>query len=128
MAEFIAAKENGIEIQQLSSSQRKRVYIGLYQCHLPKMASAGIIDFDKNRGTVELLPASEQLSPFLDDEPRESTSARTAITAAVSVAAATTAGVLNLPLFALVPDAGWAVISATAFVAFAVVEAYRSST
>jgi hypothetical protein len=45
---------------------------------------------------------------------------------AVSVAAATTAGVLNLPLFALVPDAGWAIISAFAFVAFAAVETYHS--
>lgn len=66
LAEYIAAKENGIEIRQLSSDQRKRVYIGLYQCHLPKMDEKGVIDFENNRGTVELLSNVSQLQPYLE--------------------------------------------------------------
>lgn len=66
LAEHIAAKENDIEVRQLSSDQRKRVYIGLYQCHLPKLDSADVIDFDKNRGDVELRPAASQLVPYID--------------------------------------------------------------
>lgn len=65
LAEHIAAKENDIEVRQLSSDQRKRVYIGLYQCHLPKMDSAGVIDFDKNRGDVELCEPADQLLPYV---------------------------------------------------------------
>jgi hypothetical protein len=65
LAEHIAALENDIEIAQLSSDQRKRVYIGLYQCHLPKMDGAGVIDFDKHRGTVVLREEARQLVPYL---------------------------------------------------------------
>lgn len=69
LAEFIAAKENGIEEWELSSSQRKRVYIGLYQCHLPKMNDAGIIDYNQPRGSIELKPAAAQLYPYLYLDP-----------------------------------------------------------
>ena len=71
LAEFIAAKENGIEEWELSSSQRKRVYIGLYQCHLPKMDDAGIIDYNQPRGQIELKPAAAQLYPYLYLDPFE---------------------------------------------------------
>lgn len=66
LAERIAAKENDVEVHALSSAQRKRVYIGLYQCHLPKLADAGIVDFEKHRGDVERLDAAAQLDPYLD--------------------------------------------------------------
>jgi hypothetical protein len=71
LAEFIAAKENGIEEWELSSSQRKRVYIGLYQCHLPKMDDAEIIEYNQPRGQVELKPAAAQLYPYLYLDPFE---------------------------------------------------------
>lgn len=73
LAEVIAAKENDIDVSQLSSDQRKRVYISLYQGHLPKMDSKGVIEFQKNRGTVELQPAAEQLFSYLslDSESEE---------------------------------------------------------
>jgi len=53
LAEHIAAIENDITVKQLNAQQRKRVYIGLYQCHLPKMDDAGVVDFDQNRGRIE---------------------------------------------------------------------------
>jgi hypothetical protein len=53
LAEHIAAIENDISVKQLNAQQRKRVYIGLYQCHLPKMDDAGVVDFDQNRGRIE---------------------------------------------------------------------------
>lgn len=68
LAEHIAAWENSIEVSQLSSAQRKRVYIGLYQAHLPKMDSTGVIDFDKSRGTVVLREEAKQLFPYCDGE------------------------------------------------------------
>lgn len=73
LAERIAAKENDIEIRELSSAQRKRVYIGLYQCHLPKLADAGVVDFEKHRGDVERLDAADQLDPYLDVPTSEDT-------------------------------------------------------
>lgn len=69
LAEYIAAKENDIEIAELTSSQRKRVYIGLYQCHLPKMDDAGVIDYEQARGDIELRPTAKQLYPYLALDP-----------------------------------------------------------
>jgi hypothetical protein len=68
LAEFIAAKENGVERRLLSSDERKRVYIGLYQCHLPKMDDARVIDFEKRSGDVTLRPEADQLFAYIDDD------------------------------------------------------------
>lgn len=65
MAEYLAAEELGKPVRRLSSDERKRVYINLYQCHLPKMDSAGVIDFDKNRGTIRLREEALPLFRFL---------------------------------------------------------------
>lgn len=54
VAEQIAAQENDKNVKQISSAERKRVYVGLYQCHLPKMDSMDIVSFNKPRGTIEL--------------------------------------------------------------------------
>jgi hypothetical protein len=125
MAEHIAAKENGIEVQALTSSQRKRVYIGLYQCHLPKMASAGVVEFDKNRGTIELLPEADQLEQFLAPAtPAEETPSKVPFLAAAAIGLATAAGVVGVPGFEVVPAAAWALLSASALVALAITETY----
>lgn len=71
LAEHIAAIENDKPITALTSQERKRVYVGLYQCHLPKMNDTDVIDFDDNRGTVNVGPNAEQLYKFLDVESTE---------------------------------------------------------
>lgn len=74
LAEHIAAKENDTEPRLLSSDQRKRVYIGLYQCHLPKMNEVGVIEYDKNRGTIELRDVAEDLLPYVRERRNEESS------------------------------------------------------
>lgn len=76
LAEHIAAIENETTSQGLTAQQRKRVYVGLYQCHLPKMASSGIVKFDKNRGTVSVGPNLDQLEPYLDVDSEEGSTER----------------------------------------------------
>jgi hypothetical protein len=123
MSEYIAAKENGIDISALSSSQRKRVYIGLYQCHLPKMANFGVIDFDKDRGTIELLPAAKLLDSYLEDEITESdSSAEYRVGAAAAIAVAVAAGLAGAPVLSILPATGWAIVSTVALLAFAATE------
>ncbi|RDZ62045.1 hypothetical protein C5B90_16910 [Haloferax sp. Atlit-12N] len=136
MAEFIAAKENGIEIKALSSSQRKRVYIGLYQCHLPKMDSAGIVDFEKNRGDITLLDTAKQLDQYLDGdvvstETDDEQSAPLAaspkrnLAIAAGVAATVSAGLLGVPGLEQIPAAGWAVLSTATLMAITAMESYK---
>ncbi|GGN88345.1 MULTISPECIES: DUF7344 domain-containing protein [Haloarcula] len=66
LAEHVAAIENDTTMDALTSSQRKRVYVGLYQCHLPKMDDMGVVDFNQDRGHVALAPAAEHLMEYLD--------------------------------------------------------------
>ncbi|WP_233739995.1 DUF7344 domain-containing protein [Halovenus carboxidivorans] len=71
VAEHIAAAENDTTPRAITSQQRKRVYVGLYQSHLPKMDDADVIEFEKNRGTIERGPNAGQLEPYLDSpDPR----------------------------------------------------------
>jgi len=106
LAEHIAAIENDLPVHRLSSQQRKRVYVALYQCHLPKMAKAGIVEFDKDRGTVTAGANLDQLRPYLDvTEPDDDDGASMHI----HYLALTSAAVLAYVLSALVEPGGWAV-------------------
>ncbi len=71
----IAAEENDVPVAQVSSKQRKRVYVGLYQSHVPKMEDAGVVDYDNQSGAVELGPNATELFPYLyfEDEPDDET-------------------------------------------------------
>jgi len=73
LAEHVAALENDKSVSALTSGERKRVYVGLYQCHLPKMDDAGIVEFDRNRGTIELGDTADQLDEYLDNQSDEET-------------------------------------------------------
>ena len=67
LAEHIAAIENDKTTAELGSQERKRVYVGLYQCHLPRMHDSGAIEFDDDRGTVSLGSNADQLYEYLDE-------------------------------------------------------------
>ena len=71
VAEQIAAWENDKELKAITSSERKRAYVGLYQCHLPKMDDADVVSFDQNRGDIEIGPNADQLMPYLTDDDDE---------------------------------------------------------
>uniref|UniRef100_UPI003F7B2881 DUF7344 domain-containing protein n=1 Tax=Halomicrococcus sp. SG-WS-1 TaxID=3439057 RepID=UPI003F7B2881 len=53
LAEQVAAWENDTTVAALSSDERQRVYIALYQSHLPKLDEEGVIDYNQSRGIVE---------------------------------------------------------------------------
>lgn len=65
LAEYIAALENDKPQSELTSQERKRVYVGIYQTHLPKMDDADVVDVD-DRGTVTLGSNAEEVFRFLD--------------------------------------------------------------
>lgn len=69
LAEHVAAIENGVPESQLSSQQRKRVYVALYQCHLPILDRADVVNFNQARGLIERTPRADQLRPYLAEPP-----------------------------------------------------------
>jgi hypothetical protein len=108
VAEHIAALENDITVAELSSAQRKRVYVGLYQCHLPKLDEASVVDYDKNRGTVSRTHLTENLAPYLTVDEGSDDDEETPLDAIqYPVAATALAAVLTVAAWASVlPTAG----------------------
>lgn len=69
LAEQVAAWEHDTTVANLSSDERQRVYIGLYQSHLPTLAEHDVIDYEQSRGWVEPTPLCAELEPYLGPSP-----------------------------------------------------------
>jgi hypothetical protein len=68
LSEQVAAWENDIDVEELTSQQRKRVYVSLYQTHVPKMADAGVISYDQESGMVALTDRARIVESHLRTE------------------------------------------------------------
>ncbi|WP_135302742.1 DUF7344 domain-containing protein [Haloarcula amylovorans] len=68
VSEHVAAQENDTTVDSLEEQQRKRVYVSLYQCHFPKMDELGIVEFDRETGTISLGPNATVLRGYIDSE------------------------------------------------------------
>lgn len=65
LAREIAAWENEVPPESLSKKQEKRVYVSLYQTHIPKLASAGIVEYDDETGVITLRDRARDVTPYL---------------------------------------------------------------
>jgi DNA-binding transcriptional ArsR family regulator len=68
LANELAAWENDTTPDNLSKQQRKRVYVSLYQTHIPKLADAEMVEYDQERGTVTLTAGAHHLEGYLGDD------------------------------------------------------------
>jgi DNA-binding transcriptional ArsR family regulator len=48
-----------------ASSDRKSVEVSLHHQHLPLLAEQGLIDYERDRGTVKRTARTEQITPFV---------------------------------------------------------------
>jgi len=67
VAEQVAAWEHDTTVRALTSDQRQRVYIALYQSHLETLEDAGVIDYNKSRGLVDPRPRLEYVAQYVDE-------------------------------------------------------------
>lgn len=111
IVEWVAAREHDTTVNALRSKERQRVYIALYQSHLPKLDDYGLINYNQRRGWVSLTDAAESVFPYLGgdgDETDDETSAnntRAYDVAALGGGTLLLAGAwLNVPLVASVGD------------------------
>ncbi|MCU4742727.1 ArsR family transcriptional regulator [Halobacteria archaeon AArc-m2/3/4] len=122
LAEQLAAWENDTEINALSSDQRKRVYVALYQTHLPKMDDAGIIDYDQDRGLITLSDNADLLMMYLDtDSHRQDRWDRWYAGVSAVGAALVTGAYLGLPPLSFVPTLAVTGLVVAAFLAVSLV-------
>ncbi|MFP8957280.1 ArsR family transcriptional regulator [Natrialbaceae archaeon A-CW3] len=125
LAEQIAAWENDTDVNALSSDQRKRVYVALYQTHLPKMDDAGIVDYDQDRGLITLSDNADLLVMYLDTDTHQRDrwdrwyAAVSLLGAAILAAAA-----LGVPGFAALPIAALAGVIVAVFLVLSAVHVF----
>jgi len=71
LAEDVAAWENDTTVDELTKQQRKRVYVSLYQTHVPKLEDANLVDYDQDTGEVRLTQAATDIDQYLNPGERE---------------------------------------------------------
>lgn len=67
LAEAVAAWEHDTTVRQLHSDERQRVYVSLFQSHLPTLSEHGAIEYDQSRGTIRPGPMLAVFEPYLAD-------------------------------------------------------------
>jgi DNA-binding transcriptional ArsR family regulator len=123
----VAAWENGVETDALDYKQRKRVYTSLHQTHLPKLDDAGIVDYDRDRGTVALDDAAHELEVYMEIVPEKE------LPWSVYYLGLAAFSLVLVPFFWLdvfpfagVPDVALAALVAVAFAVSAALQTYYS--
>lgn len=97
LAREVAAWENEIPAESLSKKQQKRVYVSLYQTHIPKLESIGVIEYDDDSGMITLTDRAAEVTTYLDsDESGSDAWYRYYIGLVVASLAAFTATVLDI--------------------------------
>ncbi|WP_440991892.1 DUF7344 domain-containing protein [Haloarchaeobius baliensis] len=68
LANEIAAWENDTTVEELTDKQSKRVYVSVYQTHVPKLESVGLITYDPDSGLIELSDSAREIDRYMPDE------------------------------------------------------------
>ncbi|MFC4436567.1 hypothetical protein ACFO3C_02535 [Halostagnicola sp. GCM10023398] len=76
LVEYVAAAECETATTEIPRNQYQRVYIPLYQSHLPKLDECGVIEYEKSRGLVRPTDRLEIFRPYLESITEDDSSAR----------------------------------------------------
>jgi len=71
LAEQVAAWENETSVDEITEQERKRVYVSLYQTHIPRLDEAGVVSYDKDSGMVMLQPDADEIDTYLNSSDEE---------------------------------------------------------
>ncbi len=67
LANQVASWEDDVPVAELTDQQKKRVYVSLYQTHVPKLADSGVVTFDRDSGDVEITSRVDEIAKYLAD-------------------------------------------------------------
>ena len=84
LAEAVAAEEYDKTVEQLHTDERQRVYITLYQSHLPQLDRAGVIDYNQSRGQITTTPLVEEFEDYLETTTRQESTGNDSLVPALS--------------------------------------------
>lgn len=126
LATQVAAWEYDTTVEGVTSEQRKRVYTTLQQTHLDKMAEAGIVEYDADRGVIRSTDQTDDLSIYLEIVPgREFPWQEYYLSLGAVSTALVTALWFNVYPFTMVSDLEWASLIALVLTLSAIYHVYR---
>ncbi len=70
LVDHVAAWEHETPLSELDTRKRKRVYTAARQSHLPKLAELGVVDYDRQAGTIRLTDAAQAVELYLEYVPQ----------------------------------------------------------
>jgi hypothetical protein len=121
LSSHVAAWEYDVELSAVAAKQRKRVYTGLHQTHLPRLDEHGVIEYDSDRGDVRATDRLRVFEPYFDSGEADETNwpayylglgiAATAV-AVGAVAGIPVVGAMQTGLLALLFGTGLVILAA----------------
>lgn len=64
----LAAWETDKSPEELGDDDEKRVYVSLYQTHVPKLEEHGVVEYDSDSTVIKLTDAADQIDRYLTVE------------------------------------------------------------
>lgn len=126
LATQVAAWEYDTTVDEVSSEQRKRVYTTLQQTHLDKMAEAGIVEYDSDRGVIRSTDQTADLAIYLEIVPgREFPWQEYYLSLGAVSTALVTALWFDVYPFTMISDLQWATLIALVLTLSAVYHVHR---
>lgn len=127
LSQQVAAWENGVDPDDVTAQQRKRVYTALHQSHLPKLHETGIVDYDTDRGTIAPTDRVADLRVYMDVVPKhEIPWGRYYIGCGLIMGGAALAASLGVVPFDLLAGFSWAILTAIVVVVSGLVHSYTA--
>ncbi len=123
----VAAEEYGVDPEELSSDQYKRVYTGLYQCHLPRMDDLGVIEFDAEANSVRFGEKSTYLDSYFGSN-HDVTFARIELGAAALITMGILSGMTGIGPIATLSPMALAAMTSVALLGLALFQVVRTMT
>lgn len=71
LAEKLAAWQDDTPLEDVSPQARKRMYVSLYQTHIPRLEEAGLITYNPDSGEISLVEGRSSVDRYLDDSEDE---------------------------------------------------------
>lgn len=128
LARRIAAWETEKPPEQVTSTERKRVYTALQQSHLPKLAEAGLIDYDERASVIYSQPELEEYEVYMELVHGREISWSQYYLGLAGVATSLLLAVwVDAFPFSQLPELAWMATIVAAFAASAVVHTYFAS-
>lgn len=121
----VAAWETGNDPEYITYDERKTVHTSIYQNHVPKLAEAGIVEYDSRAGTVRPTDAYEEVDLYLETVSGDDIPWSVYLLGLAAVMTLLAVAVwLDVPPLLAVSDALWSLFVSVSFLVSTTVFAY----